>query len=92
MLLLGGVLFALGNLTWSVFLPDDSFASSVAPNFITLALAVIIYIMPYGDMVDLPPPNTEEPFDEMRLYLSSEYDRMNPDQQACHQRVQGVSG
>lgn len=47
----GPVAFALGNLTWAWFLPDESFRSSLVPNLISLGLALIIFIFPYEKTV-----------------------------------------
>ena len=43
----GPVCFALGNLTWSTFLPDDSFRGSILPNLISAGLSVVMFIFPY---------------------------------------------
>jgi len=43
----GTVAFALGNLTWSWFLPDQSFRSGLLPNLFSFGLSLIIFIFPY---------------------------------------------
>ena len=50
----GGVLFALGNLTWSSFLPDASFRSSTLPNALCLALSLLVVLFPYKLTVTSP--------------------------------------
>jgi hypothetical protein len=47
MLYFGPIAFALGNLTWSWFLPDQSFRNAVLPNLISLGMGVAMFILPY---------------------------------------------
>jgi hypothetical protein len=47
----GGVAFALGNLTWSWFLPDQSFRNALVPNLISLGISLVIFIFPYEKLV-----------------------------------------
>jgi hypothetical protein len=79
MLYLGASFYALGSLTWSAFVPDDSFRNSLIPNLIAAGIAILIFFFPYGIFVD----NTEyfnkkKNYIDRRIYFSSEYDRLNP--------------
>jgi len=47
----GGVAFALGSLTWSIFLPNSKFRSSVVANFVNLGISVILFLFPYSAFV-----------------------------------------
>ena len=43
----GPICFALGNLTWSWFLPDESFRGSIPQNLISAGLSLVIFLFPY---------------------------------------------
>lgn len=43
----GPLCFALGNLTWSWFLPDESFRGSILQNLISAGLSLVMFIFPY---------------------------------------------
>ena len=75
------IVFALGNLTWSNFLADGSPKEALVPNLISLGFGVVILLLPYkiifaylfeGTYPDLLK------YEDNKIYLSSEYDRLNP--------------
>ena len=74
----GAVAFALGNLTWSWFLPDKGFRNALTPNLITLGISLIIFIFPYEKLVKIEAIREEKDYHEKRIYFPSEYDRLNP--------------
>lgn len=79
MLYLGAGFYALGSLTWSAFVNDDSFRNALLPNLIAAGIGILIFLFPYGIFVD----NTEiyskkKSYINRRIYFSSEYDRLNP--------------
>jgi hypothetical protein len=47
LLFFGPVAYALGNLTWSWFLPDPSFRNALVPNLIAAGLSLILFIFPF---------------------------------------------
>ena len=44
---LGGVTYALGSLTWSIFIEDTNFKNSLVANLIAAGLGLLIFIFPY---------------------------------------------
>lgn len=74
-------MFSIGNLTWSNLLQGGFPDIAIVPNIISLCFAVIIWLLPYKVIFALVfegiyPKDLQ--FEENRIYLSSEYDRLNP--------------
>ena len=78
---LGPLFFTLGALSWSTFFPEGVPKRGFIANIVCLCLSVLIFLLPYeaifrsifSDMED-----SEMKFHEYRVYLPSEYDRLNP--------------
>jgi len=47
----GGITYALGSLTWSIFLPDSNFRNSIVANFVSLGIAVLLFFFPYSAFI-----------------------------------------
>lgn len=85
-IMFGPLLYSLGTLTWSSFLPDG-FLNSTAliPNLIAVGISVLIVILPLNTIVmgccfsDKIVKVSK--YEEERISFSSEYDRMNPSTQ-----------
>lgn len=52
LLFFGPVAFALGNLTWSWFLPDQSFRNALLPNLIAFGLSLVMFMFPYDLVIE----------------------------------------
>lgn len=78
--------YALGSLTWTNFLKNEQ--SVLVPNLISLGLGVLVYLLPFGSIIDCVKKEELRPllYDNERLFFVSEYDRLNP-----HTREQGIA-
>jgi hypothetical protein len=77
---LGPVFYTVGSFCWSHFFKDDWIG--YAPNLTAGILSVIIFMLPYRRIVKKS-MHTEDPeqmsdFNQDRVFLPSEYDRLNP--------------
>jgi len=48
LVLLGGVVYALGSLLWANFLPGGIPQNALIPNLIALALGIVAFLFPYN--------------------------------------------
>lgn len=81
MIYLGPLFFSLGNLTWSNLLAKGFPESALIPNIISTAVSVLILFLPYKAVFIILFEGVypeEMKFEEKRMYLPSEYDRLNP--------------
>lgn len=75
----GGATYALGSLTWAVFLNDQSFRNSLVANLVAAGLGLVIFIFPYEAFVDYKEnSNSKKTYWDRRIYFPAEYDRLNP--------------
>ena len=83
---LGPLFFSLGNFTWSHFLNEEEHSyeadpERLIPNIIAVGLSAVIFLLPYrlifefvfSDEIEL-----EMEYENNKIYLPSEYDRLNP--------------
>ena len=80
-ILLGGILYSLGSLTWSNFFPEGIPKYALLPNLIALGISVLMALIPYraflASCFDDDGQICHE-FKKCRMILPSEYDRLNP--------------
>ncbi len=50
-IMFGPLLYSLGSMTWSNFLPDGVPASSLVPNLVALGISILIIILPLDTIV-----------------------------------------
>lgn len=82
LILLGGIMYAIGSLCWTNFFPGAIPSSALIPNIIAVVIGVVLLLFPFtainkclfSDEDDLK----ELVYDDHRIYLPSEYDRLNP--------------
>ena len=79
MVSLGGLLYALGSFFWCSIFSDIHVSST--PNIVAIVIGGIIFMMPYNTIVkrfveEIPEENLS--FEKDRIFLPSEYDRLNP--------------
>ena len=79
---LGPLMYSLGSLTWSNFMPGGIPEEAIIPNAIALVLSFLLYIVPFKTILigcffkeDTKPLCH---YEEDRITFSSEYDRLNP--------------
>lgn len=79
---MGPIIYSLGSLTWSNFSPNGIPREAILPNLVAMGLSVLLYVLPMNTIIigcffqdEVEKPTT---FDEYRLFLPSEYDRLNP--------------
>jgi hypothetical protein len=75
------VSFSTGNVIWESLARPNFYISTL--NWITLIIAVVIYVLPNGMLASCILKNEEETFntknyDDVRLFFTSDYDRANP--------------
>lgn len=49
----GGLVFSLGNLTWSNFMPNGIPEDALFPNVIGLGIGLFVFMVPYGTILAL---------------------------------------
>ena len=70
----GALVFSLGNLTWSNFMPDGTPREALVPNLVGLGVGLLVFMMPYSTILGLFLNKNHEQnlnFHENRLILSS---------------------
>lgn len=78
---LGGIVYSLGSLTWSNFLPGGAPENALLPNLIALGVSVLTALLPYRAIFTLAFEDEQTvclEYQKSRILLSSEYDRLNP--------------
>lgn len=81
LIICGGVLYCLGSLTWSNFLPEGIPKDALIPNLIALGVSILMVIMPYNQILRLctgDDQSLNKEYLKNRILLPSEYDRLNP--------------
>lgn len=81
LILLGGFIYCLGSLTWSNFMPNGIPKEAIVPNLIALGISILLFILPYRAIIAYCSDQDGSQnliFNEKRIILSSEYDRLNP--------------
>jgi hypothetical protein len=48
LILLGGIVYALGSLCWTAFFPNSIPAAALIPNLIAIGLGVFLFIFPFN--------------------------------------------
>lgn len=85
MVCLGPIVYSFGSLTWANFSPNGIPPEAIVPNLIALGLSVILFIIPFNSIIVglCMSESAEKPtlFDDDRIFMPSEYDRLNPDTQ-----------
>lgn len=51
--LIGGLVFSLGSLTWSNFMPNGIPKEALLPNIIGLGIGLFVFLIPYGTILAL---------------------------------------
>jgi hypothetical protein len=76
---IGGAAYALGSLTWAVFLSDKNFRDSMVANLVAAGLGLVIFLFPYETFVSYKEnTNLKKSYSDRRVYFPAEYDRLNP--------------
>ena len=79
---LGGFFFTLGSLSWSSFFPQGMVNRGLVPNIVCLCLSLILFLFPYdlvfSQMYENEEVDAVRKFEDYRIFLPSEYDRLNP--------------
>ena len=86
MICFGPIVYSFGSLTWSNFSPNGIPPEAIVPNLIALAIGVLLFAVPFNSIIiglclketTLKPTN----FSDERIFMPSEYDRVNPSTQA----------
>ena len=81
LILLGGIFYALGSLCWTAFFPGAIPANALVPNLIALGFGALLFIFPFNALyrcIFSDDADKELKYKECRIYLPSEYDRLNP--------------
>lgn len=86
MICIGPIVYSLGSMTWANFAPNGIPPESIIPNLVALGVGVLLFSLPFNYiLISLCFNNTSEKatkFDEQRIYMTSEFDRLNPATQA----------
>ena len=80
-ILLGGILYSLGSLTWSNFFPEGIPKEALVPNLAALGISIAMALIPYrAVLASCFEDNGEicQEYAKCRIILPSEYDRLNP--------------
>lgn len=49
--LLGGILYSIGSLTWANFVADGQPRAALLPNLIALGFGVLMFLLPYRAII-----------------------------------------
>jgi hypothetical protein len=81
----GPIVYSFGSLTWANFSPNGIPPEAIVPNLVALGLSFLLFILPFNSIIigACMSDSAEKPtiFEEDRIFMPSEYDRLNPDTQ-----------
>lgn len=67
---LGGAAYALGSLTWAVFLPNMNFMDSIVANLVAAGLGLLMILFPYEAFVNYKEnANLKKSYSDRRIYF-----------------------
>jgi hypothetical protein len=77
------LVYALGSLTWPVFIPDGTPRESMIPNLIAIGISIVMFIIPLEAICNCcinedERANAELIYEKERIFFTTEYDRRNP--------------
>lgn len=75
-------MYAIGSFCWTIFFPGAIPSSALIPNIIALVIGVVLFFFPFttinGYLFSDDDDLKELIYEDNRIYLPSEYDRLNP--------------
>ncbi len=86
MVSLGPIVYTFGSLTWANFSPNGIPPEAIIPNLVAMAVSVVLFAIPFNSIIlgACMGDNTLKSavFNDDRIIMPSEYDRLNPNTQA----------